>query len=95
MQDKLVRAIEAQAVYDSLQETQYELELADIIFAAIKGWRVRSSPEIRIKLEEGKVCKFGLKSSYELIGHFGVLFLADAHCTGEGNKMHFSHRKHL
>ncbi|WAR28434.1 MINY4-like protein [Mya arenaria] len=54
MGDKLVRAIEAQAVYDSTQETQYECELADIILAAFKGCRFRSLPETKIRLEEAK-----------------------------------------
>ncbi|XP_052235536.1 inactive ubiquitin carboxyl-terminal hydrolase MINDY-4B-like [Dreissena polymorpha] len=52
--DILVRVIKAQARYDSTQETEYERELVDIIFAAIAGWRIRSMPDMRIKLEEGK-----------------------------------------
>ncbi|XP_060582753.1 inactive ubiquitin carboxyl-terminal hydrolase MINDY-4B-like isoform X2 [Ruditapes philippinarum] len=52
--DLLVSVIEAQKIYDSTQETEYERELVDIIFASIKGWRIRKRPDMKLKLEEGK-----------------------------------------
>lgn len=51
----MVAVIEAQAVYDSTTETEYERELADIIYASLKGWKVRQREDMKLKLEEGKV----------------------------------------
>lgn len=54
-QTVLVRAIEAQKLFDSSTETEYECELVDIIFAAIRGWKTRSRKDMKLLLEEGKV----------------------------------------